>query len=410
MHPGANTMRVAIFTPFLYPFHVDMASILKKMTEAELFTCGIYGNYPFQSLLKHATVFKCIDVAGGKAILPGGLLKFLSFKPNVVILFGIESPAGIMLYLLSRMIKAITVVIVEENNLSAVRGAIRSILKMFKKALMKWIYSSSDVLIAESTASKYYVQKILWVRRKRGILVKPHGINVLRFIRFNQVDKVQAKKFFAKILKLPEHVIEKLWLGFIGEPSYCKGADVLIDALYILERKLALHKRALVLLPDLPLLSDRIDLQEEYSRKLAELVDCGVVTLYKPLPLNLMPLFYRALDVVILPSRLLRDSSSDRAPNVALEALATGSLIVASRVGGLPNIIGNAGILVKPNDSQALAEVLIGILEEYGKHQYLRETALQRALRKLDIRFYLKFIFNEVSPLIKQKVARPRKE
>jgi len=392
-------MRVAIFTPFLYPFNVDMASVLKKITETELFTCGIYGNYPFQNLLKHAIKFRCIDIAGSKLILPGGLLKFLSFRPHVVILFGVESPAGIILYLLSRMTNAITVVIVEENNMTVTR-AVRYVLRMFKKALLKWIYSSSDVLIAESTASKYYVLKMLWTKRKREVLVKPHGIDVLRFIPFSHIDKVQAKKFFTKMIKLPEHTVEKTWLGFIGEPSYYKGADVLIDALYIIRNTLSLHKYALVFFPRLPLLRDRIDLQEEYRRKLTELMGNGIVVLYKPIPLNLMPLFYRALDVVILPSRLLRDASSDRSPNVALEALATGSLIIASRAGGIPDIVSNAGILIKPNDSQILAGVLLRVLEKYNEYQYLRKIALQRALRELDVRFYLKLIFDEVSKTV----------
>jgi len=394
-------MRVAIFTPFLYPFHVDMASILKKITETELFTCGIYGNYPFQSLLKHAMIIRCIDAAGGKLILPKGLLKFLSFKPNVVILFGIESPAGIILYLLSRTINTITVVIVEENNLAATRGAVRSVLMMFKKALLRRIFSSSNVLIAESTASKYYILRMLWVNRR--VLVRPHGIDVLRFTRFNQVDRVQAKRLFVKMLKLPEHTAEKMWLGFLGEPSYSKGADILIDALHVLKNTSPLHKQMLVLFPELPLLHDRIDLQEEYRRKFTELVKDGILALYKPMPPNVMPLFYRALDVVVLPSRLLKESSSDRSPNVAIEALATGSLIIASRAGGIPDIVGNAGIPIKPNDSQVLAKVLQRILEEYSEYQYLREVALQRALRVLDIRLYLKFILNEVSRLHQTK-------
>lgn len=394
-------MRVAIFTPFLYPFHVDMATILGRITDVKLFTCGIYGNYPFQSLLKHATVLRCTDMAGNKLILPRDLLKFLSFRPSIVILFGIESLAGIMLYFILRMINAITIVIVEENNLTTTRGTMRSVLKMLKKALLRWVYSSSDILIAESTASKYYVLKMLWAKRRRGVLVKPHGIDVLRFISFSHMDKVQAKKFFVEMMKLPEYTVEKIWLGYIGEPSYYKGADVLIDALYILRSTLALHKRALVFFPGLPLLRDRIDLQEEYRRKLTELMKDEILVLYKPMPLSLMPLFYRALDIVILPSRLLKDASSDRSPNVALEALATGSLIIASRAGGIPDIVGNAGILIKPNDPQILTEALLRVLEKYDEYQYLRKIALQRALQELDVRLYLKFIFDGVSETVK---------
>jgi glycosyltransferase involved in cell wall biosynthesis len=41
-----------------------------------------------------------------------------------------------------------------------------------------------------------------------------------------------------------------------------------------------------------------------------------------------------------------------------LEAMAMGAPVVASRVGGLPEVVGDAGILVAPNDPQALAQAI----------------------------------------------------
>jgi hypothetical protein len=59
-----------------------MLRALCDKVEAKIFTCGIYGNYPFEELLRHTEVLKCIDLAGSKAIGLLGLAKFLHYKPN----------------------------------------------------------------------------------------------------------------------------------------------------------------------------------------------------------------------------------------------------------------------------------------------------------------------------------------
>jgi glycosyltransferase involved in cell wall biosynthesis len=95
------------------------------------------------------------------------------------------------------------------------------------------------------------------------------------------------------------------------------------------------------------------------------------------------------MDAIVLPSRLLINASSDRAPNVALEALASGNILVASYAGGIPTIVGNTGILVKPNDPRALAIALLKVLTSYEKYTHLEGKGRERAQRLLDTRQYL---------------------
>ena len=70
--------------------------------------------------------------------------------------------------------------------------------------------------------------------------------------------------------------------------------------------------------------------------------------------------FLRAADAVVVPSVRDERGNVDGLPNVLLEALAAGRPIVATRIGGIPDVIdeGRNGILVEPGDANALAAAL----------------------------------------------------
>jgi glycosyltransferase involved in cell wall biosynthesis len=69
-------------------------------------------------------------------------------------------------------------------------------------------------------------------------------------------------------------------------------------------------------------------------------------------------LWMTAANLVTLPSYM------EGCPNVVLEALACGRPVVATRVGGIPEILGEAcGSLVPPRDSVALAAALATVLD-----------------------------------------------
>ena len=87
-----------------------------------------------------------------------------------------------------------------------------------------------------------------------------------------------------------------------------------------------------------------------------------------------LPPFYAAADLVVVPSL------DEAFGVVALEAMAAGKPVVASRVGGLVEVLGEeSGMLVPPADPRALGSAIVGILRDERKRKTLGIAARSRA-------------------------------
>ena len=88
-----------------------------------------------------------------------------------------------------------------------------------------------------------------------------------------------------------------------------------------------------------------------------------------------MPAFWNSVAIAVVPSLC------EAFGLVALEALGCGVPVVASDVGGLAEIVedGKSGILVPPNDPEALANALINLLRDEPLRLQLAAGARQRA-------------------------------
>jgi D-inositol-3-phosphate glycosyltransferase len=92
-------------------------------------------------------------------------------------------------------------------------------------------------------------------------------------------------------------------------------------------------------------------------------------------PQERLPAYFAAADVVAAPSHY------ESFGLVALEALASGAVVVASRAGGLALTIedGRSGLLAPPGDHHALAEQIVRALEDPALAAALRAGARRRA-------------------------------
>ncbi|MGH9105822.1 MAG: glycosyltransferase, partial [Acidimicrobiales bacterium] len=88
--------------------------------------------------------------------------------------------------------------------------------------------------------------------------------------------------------------------------------------------------------------------------------------------------FYRSIDVLVVPS-LPTSGWEEQFGRVAVEAMAHGAPVVSSTSGSLPEVIGDAGLLVPPGDAAALHAALAGLQHDPGQRAALAAKGLRRA-------------------------------
>lgn len=80
-------------------------------------------------------------------------------------------------------------------------------------------------------------------------------------------------------------------------------------------------------------------------------------------------------DALVLPSLALPDGRTEGAPTVVSEALCAGLPIVASAVGGVPDLVGDAGVLCPPGQPAALSAALRLLFSSPARLPALRARA-----------------------------------
>jgi glycosyltransferase involved in cell wall biosynthesis len=137
--------------------------------------------------------------------------------------------------------------------------------------------------------------------------------------------------------------------GFVGTVAPHKGVHVLIEAF----RGLADQEATLDVIGN-------ADLDPAYAASLRELAGGDArIRFRRAVPADEQERVWSSLDLLVLPSLWWENS-----PLTVLEALAAGVAVVASRIGGVPELLPErAGVLVPPGDTAALRDVLLGVRE-----------------------------------------------
>ncbi len=146
-----------------------------------------------------------------------------------------------------------------------------------------------------------------------------------------------------------------LRVTFVGRMIRDKGADVLLDAVALLGR--ADIEVTVVGSQNFDAAAELSPFERAVHDRAAEIGDR--VRLRPFVPRAQVPDVFRAADVVVVPSRWAEPFAL-----TVLEGMACGVPVVASRIGGIPEVMGPAGVLVRPDDPADLAAALAALADD----------------------------------------------
>lgn len=157
------------------------------------------------------------------------------------------------------------------------------------------------------------------------------------------------------------------YIGYAGRMTYEKGVDLLCEAAEI--SGLPVHLAGDV--------STWPQLTTQYSN---QVVFRGV------LDKQAMDRFFREARFLVVPSRWW-----EVCPIVVLEAMNTGCAVLASDVGGLPEMLnhGNAGLLFTPGNAEELAAKMTALWEDASLRKQFSKRARERVEQNYSERGYL---------------------
>ena len=184
-------------------------------------------------------------------------------------------------------------------------------------------------------------------------------------------------------LGIPEGDLLLVSVGWIEK---LKGQEIAIRAMQQIVEKFPQARLILV--------GNPLDAAGEiYKAGLIQLVDqlelsrCVLFAGYR----TNVPAIMASMDLLLHPAVL-----PDALPHVLLEAGRCGKAAVASRIGGIPEIIvdNQTGLLVAPGDAQELANAAIDLLSNRQKRLQLGEAAQKRISEKFSIQTHVAHIIN----------------
>jgi glycosyltransferase involved in cell wall biosynthesis len=183
----------------------------------------------------------------------------------------------------------------------------------------------------------------------RPIKVIPLGVDPDRFSH-------------AKPMGLPD--VPGPRVGFVGRLEPVKGLDVLIDAFALLSTT-----PSLVIAGDGP---ERDRLQARIGARESR------VRIIPPVPYQDLPALLKSLDILVLPSVTILPLHREQFGRVLVEAMAAGVAVIGSSSGAIPEVIGDAGLVVPERDPAALAAAIDRLLANSDLRQDLTERGRQR--------------------------------
>jgi glycosyltransferase involved in cell wall biosynthesis len=203
----------------------------------------------------------------------------------------------------------------------------------------------------------------------QDITIIPSGVDCTRFAPPGETAREQAR---ATLGLLPHEIA----VGTIGALVARKGHRVLIDAIAFAQGESRGDEAAETVASRLRcFIAGAGPLRQELAQQIVQRDLGRIVTLLGPL--EDATVLLNALDAYVMPSL------NEGMGVAALEATAAGLPVIASAVGGLPEVVddGRSGILVKPDDPAILAEAIRRLGADCHLRAAMGKEGRRRAVR-----------------------------
>ena len=220
----------------------------------------------------------------------------------------------------------------------------------------------ADRLVANTTTEGQELVDLYGADPEK-IAVVPPGVDLETF---RPGDRAEARRH----LGVPDDAVLLL---FVGRIQPLKAPDVLVRA-------------AAVMVEQRPELRDRLVVAvlggasgtglaepDSLTRLAGQLGIADIVQVAPPVARTELPRWFQASDLVAVPSH------NESFGLVAVEAAASGAVVVAADRGGLPAAVGGGGVLVDGHDPRVWATTMLGLLDDPQRRQTLGARAAERA-------------------------------
>src|SRR5512141_235304 len=229
----------------------------------------------------------------------------------------------------------------------------------------KQVLRRADRIIA-ATIAEVTQLRFLYKADANKIVVIPPGVDVSHFY---PIPADEAKMYVG--LKPDDRMVL-----FVGRIEPLKGVDTLIQAMSCLQLK-EKHPVHLAIIGGDPAASPQ-EMSAEMARlqRLCDDLCVGqTVVFLGQRDQDKLPYYYSAAELVVMPSHY------ESFGMVALEAMACGTPVIASEVGGLAYLVkdGETGFTVPDQEPELLSEKITWLLNDRDLHRTMSERAVEYA-------------------------------
>lgn len=232
------------------------------------------------------------------------------------------------------------------------------------KISSKRIFEKSNKNFVNSEFTKNQIMKKVKINKDNFIITKK-GINISEFnYKFNQID-------------------DKINFLFVGSDFYRKGLDVIIRALSELKIECNYDMKIDIVGEDSKNLSTFKQMTIEYKLE-------SNVKFWGRLNKNNIKKLHNDAHFFLLPSR-------EEAFGVSIiEALASGTTVIATNTGGIPSIIDhdNSGVLININDKNGLKKAILELIKNKNKRYEITHIGHNK-VSKFDFKHIYSTIYDE---------------